>query len=101
VDRDLWGAHPARVLVKPALSEVEGTSRRNKLFFKTRVSGFGYVALTKVRDREDALASTRHACAPQNGAPGGRALPIARILRTRRVRRADGRELRRRNAVSR
>ena len=51
-----WGAHASGVLVS--------ASRRNELSFllaaeNERVS-------TEVRDREDAIASTRDACAPQN-----------------------------------
>jgi hypothetical protein len=56
------------------------------------------VALRKVRDREDAFASTRDARAPQTSAF---ARFTARILQRRRVHRTDVPELRRRNAVSR
>jgi hypothetical protein len=55
------------------------------------------VGLRKVRDREDAFASTRDARAPQTSAF---ARFTARILRRPRVHRADARELRRRNAAS-
>jgi hypothetical protein len=52
-----WVAHASGVLVS--------ASRRNKLHFK--ISCFRAASgRQKVRDREDALASTRDACATQN-----------------------------------
>ncbi len=52
------GAHASRVLVS--------ASRRNGLCLSlTRSAG---EALKEVRDREDGLANTRDACAPQNSA---------------------------------
>jgi len=56
----VWVAHASRVLVS--------ASRRNNLFFKPRQRQEIEIA-TKVRDREDALASTRGACATQTQAP--------------------------------
>jgi len=50
------GAHASRVLVS--------ASRRNSLFSSPRVNG-RVADGRKVRDREDAIANTRDACAPQ------------------------------------
>ena len=55
----------------------------------------------KVRNREDAFASTRDACAIRIDAPQRLHPSIVRTLRTQRARRADAREPRRRNAASR
>ena len=54
--RQIRGARASRVLVS--------VSRRNNLFVGRGVSSVEN-ALSKVRDREDAFASTRDACAPQ------------------------------------
>jgi hypothetical protein len=54
--RKIWGAHAFRVLVS--------ASRRNNLSIG-RGGSWAKGALSKVRDRGDAFASTRDACAPQ------------------------------------
>jgi hypothetical protein len=57
VHQQFRGAHAARVLVSP--------SRRNGLRSDATLKQEVEIK-TKVRDREDALANTRAACAPRN-----------------------------------
>ncbi len=62
-----WVAHASRVLVEPVLSTAERASRRNELSGHSPFdSEFGRTR--KVRYGEDAIASTRDACATQSTA---------------------------------
>ncbi len=58
------GAHAFCVLVKPALSEVEGAFRRNELSPRLCLHAQSPIQ-AKVRERLEALASTPQACAPK------------------------------------
>ena len=56
---ELWGAHACSVLVAAFCGD--------ELFFNHNITCCRRLAADEVRDREDALANTRDACAPQTG----------------------------------
>src|SRR5262249_1177827 len=72
-----WVAHASRVLVgKPGrcFASVAAASRRNELSLRMSLAS-RHARSRKVRDREDALASTRDVCATQ----GVRSVAVSKI----------------------